>query len=96
MDIVGRPMEFVFQRTLAALHLIQQGIRADSASPGKIMFQVGGNDQAVEVTAIHAGKGESVLPFIRSCFDDHGLVYEQNAGGAFRISACSSLDRSLH
>jgi hypothetical protein len=35
------PWRFVFQRTLAALHLIQQGIRADSSTPGSVMFQVG-------------------------------------------------------
>jgi hypothetical protein len=96
MEIVGRPMEFVFQRTLAALHLIQQGIRADSSTPGISHVPGRGDDQAVEVTALHGGNGEGVVPFIRSCFDDHGLVYEQQTGGAFRISACSSVDRSLH
>jgi hypothetical protein len=96
MEIVGRPMEFVFPANIgssssdSAGHPSRQLDTWISHVPGR------GDDQAVEVTALHGGNGEGVVPFIRSCFDDHGLVYEQQTGGAFRISACSSVDRSLH
>lgn len=89
-------MDFLISELHNALALARMGLRADGFFAERMFIKLDCDDVEVEVIPLPLGTFDRVLPFLKSCLEDRGLIVSDIQRHRLTVHGSTHLNQLFH